>query len=261
MSRLRLYSTEAIVLRRTDFGEADRMVTLFTPQLGKLRVLAKGVRKITSRKAGHIELFTRTQLLLARGRNFDLITQAELVEPYIQLREDMHRGAAAHYLSELVDQFGQEGSEDEPLYELLVSGMEWLCTAPDPKLSVRLFEMQLLSLTGYQPQLFNCAMTGAPLEVDLAQVSTQLVLTAFSPQQGGALCAAAARQVREAVMLTPSALKLLRELQTKPAAEVLAMSVSTELHGQLERAMQRYMSFILERAPKSALLLKQLAGS
>jgi len=261
MSRLRVYSTEAIVLRRNDFGEADRMVTLMTPQLGKLKVLAKGARKITSRKAGHIELFTRTQLQLARGRNFDIITQAELVETYRVLREDMQRGSSAHYLCELVDQFGQEGSEDEALYQLLSDGLQWLCDAPDPKLAVRLFEMQLLTLTGYQPQLFECAITGAPLESDLAQSSAQVILTAFAPQQGGTLCAVAARQVREAVMLTPSALKLLRDLQTQTQADVLAMPISPELHGQVDRAMQRYMNYVLERAPKSALLLKQLSGS
>ena len=261
MNRLRIYSTEAIVLRRTDFGEADRMVTLMTPQLGKLKVLAKGARKITSRKAGHIELFTRTQLQLARGRNFDIITQAELVETYRTLREDMQRGSSAHYLCELVDQFGQEGSEDEPLYDLLSNGLQWLCNAPDPKLAVRVFEMQLLELTGYQPQLFECALTSARLEVDLAQTSTQVVLTAFSPQQGGTVCAVAARTVREAVMLTPSALKLLRDLQTQPEAALLAMTIAPELHGQVERTMQRYMNFVLERALKSAGLLKQLAGS
>src|SRR5262245_28381592 len=122
MNRSRLYSTQAIVLRRTDYGEADRVVTLLTPEVGKLRVLAKGARKITSRKAGHIELFTRTQLLLAKGRSFDLITQAELIEPHRALREDVSRGAMAHYLCELAEQFAPEDSESAALYDLLAEG-------------------------------------------------------------------------------------------------------------------------------------------
>ena len=89
MSRERLYRSEAIVLRRQDFGEADRLLTLFTPALGKIRVVAKGARKPQSRKAGHIESFMRTKMLFARGRNLDLVTQAELVEPYRALREDL----------------------------------------------------------------------------------------------------------------------------------------------------------------------------
>ena len=126
MNRVRLYNTEAIILRRTDFGEADRILTLMTPTLGKLRVIAKGVRKITSRKAGHVELFTRARLLLAHGRTFDIVSQAETVDAYRPLREDLLRGSYAHYLSELIDAFAQEGSEDQALYDLLVNGLTWL---------------------------------------------------------------------------------------------------------------------------------------
>src|SRR5215472_14024187 len=91
--RERTYRTEAIVLRRKDIGEADRILTLFTPQLGKVRAVAKGIRKPRSRKAGHLELFTCTRLLLAVGRDLDIITQAEGLEPYRPLRDDLLRGA------------------------------------------------------------------------------------------------------------------------------------------------------------------------
>ena len=259
MSRSRLYSTEAIVLRRNDYGEADRLLTLMTPHLGKLRVMAKGARKITSRKAGHIELFTRTNLLLAKGRTFDIVSQAELIETYRVLREDMQRGSLAHYFCELADQFGQEDNEDEPLFNLLADGLRWLCEAPDPKLALRHFELRLLTLAGYEPRLFKCAMTGAPLEVDGAENNVNIILTTFSPQHGGVLCNAAARQAREAMLLTPSTLNLLRALQTQSFAALRELQVSDDQHIQMERPMQRYMNFVLERQPKSALLLKQLS--
>src|ERR671917_366457 len=85
--RSRVYPTEAIVLRRSDFSEADRLLTLYTPRYGKRRVIAKGVRKTTSRLAGHIELFTRVQLLLAEGRNLDIVTQAQSIDGYRAFRE------------------------------------------------------------------------------------------------------------------------------------------------------------------------------
>ena len=260
MSRSRLYSTEAIVLRRNDYGEADRLLTLMTPHLGKLRVMAKGARKITSRKAGHIELFTRTNLLIAKGRTFDIVSQAELIETYRLLREDMQRGSLAHYFCELADQFGQEDNEDEALFNLLADGLRWLCDAPDAKLAARHFELKLLTLSGYQPRLFRCALTDTPLEADLHLTTAQVILTAFSPQHGGVLGNAAARQAREAILLTPSALNLLRALQTKSFDEIRKLQMSDDLHSQIERALQRYMNFVLERAPKSALLLKQLNG-
>ena len=267
MSRSRIYSTEAIVLRRNDYGEADRLLTLMTPHLGKLRVMAKGARKITSRKAGHIELFTRTHLLLAKGRTFDIVSQAELIETYRVLREDMQRGSLAHYFCELVDQFGQEDNEDESLFNLLSNGLRWLCDAPDAKLAARHFELKLLTLSGYEPRLFRCALTDAPLEADqpsnantTSTSNANLHLTSFSPQHGGVLCNAAARQAREAMLLTPSALNLLRVLQTKSFEAIRELQVSDDLHSQIARAMQRYMNFVLERAPKSALLLKQLGS-
>ena len=89
--RERTYRTEAIVLRRKDIGEADRILTLFTPQLGKVRVVAKGIRKPRSRKAGHLELFTRAKLLLATGRDLDIITQAEGLDAYPRDRRESAR--------------------------------------------------------------------------------------------------------------------------------------------------------------------------
>ena len=80
MTQERLYRTEAIVLRRADLGEADRLLTIFTPERGKLRVVAKGARKVGSRKGGHVELFTRSNLLIAKARELDIVSQAETVE-------------------------------------------------------------------------------------------------------------------------------------------------------------------------------------
>src|SRR5512135_2205211 len=99
----RLYRTEAIILRRADLGEADRLLKILTPGYGKLRVVAKGARKPASRKTGHVELFTRSNLLVARARNLDIVSQAETVESYRPLREDLLRSTYAHYIVELLD--------------------------------------------------------------------------------------------------------------------------------------------------------------
>ena len=117
--RERVYRTEAVVLRHSDFAEADRLLTVYTPYLGKVRLLAKGIRKPRSRKAGHLELFTRTQLLVARGRNLDIITQAQTLEPYLALRQDLWRMSHAYYVGELVDCFGEEQAENHTLYRIL----------------------------------------------------------------------------------------------------------------------------------------------
>jgi DNA repair protein RecO (recombination protein O) len=254
MNRVRLRSTEAIVLRRTDFGEADRILTIMTPELGKLRVIAKGVRKITSRKAGHVELFTRTQILLAHGRTFDIISQAETIDAHRPLREDLLRGSTAHYLSELIDVFAQEGSEDQALYDLLANGLTWVSQSPDPALAARYFELRLLTLTGYRPQLFKCVRTGEPVDIE----ARSLHYVPFSPLEGGVLCAEAARLARDVFSAPVSALRLLRVLQSKSFDEISGLEITPLLHAQTEQVMRRYLTYVLERNLRSTHFLRQL---
>ena len=154
--RERLYRTEAIVLRRRDQGEADRVLTVFTPGMGKQQLLAKGVRKITSRKAGHVELFTHSQFLVAKARTWGIVTQAETIHAFRPLREDLLRTSYAYYAAELVDRFTQEGDENRRLFELLLAALGWLGEARDLRLLARFFELRLLALVGYRPQLFQC---------------------------------------------------------------------------------------------------------
>ena len=116
--RERLYRVQAIVLKRTDYGEADRLLTLFTPDLGKMRAIAKGVRKPSSRKSGHVELFTHSALLLAKGRHLDIVTQADTIDAFMPLRENLERVGYAYYLAELVDRFSEEGTENRALFDL-----------------------------------------------------------------------------------------------------------------------------------------------
>lgn len=259
MTRPRTYSTEAIILRRTDSGEADRVLMLMTPEMGKLRVIAKGARKITSRKAGHIDLFMRTQLLLAQGRTFDIVTQADVIDSHRELREDVLRMSYAHYLGELTDQFAQEGQEDTGLYSLLVDGLNRLSSPVDARLVVRQFELQLLVASGYKPEFFKCASTGRVLEVDqIDAAGAGRILTAWSPSAGGTLSRAAGQLARDSSPLTYSALLLLRALQTQPFKTVAALAILPEVHEQAERAMYRYMTYVLERTLKSVQFLRQV---
>ena len=103
-------------MRRVDFGEADRLLTVYTPHLGKLRLLAKGIRRPVSKMAGHLELFTHSRVLIAKGRNLDLVTQSETIDAFLPLREDLLRTTYAHYVAELLDRLTPEHLEDYPLF-------------------------------------------------------------------------------------------------------------------------------------------------
>lgn len=249
MSRQRLYRTEAIILKRSDFGEADRLLTFFTPHRGKLRAVAKGARKPDSRKAGHLELFSHTRLLLARGRNLDIVTQAETVESFLPLREDLLRTTYAYYAAELVDRFAGDEDEDRPLFDLLLALLGWLGQARDLALAARFFELHLLALAGYQPQLFQCVNCRAQIEP---------VINFFYPDEGGVLCPRCGEGRSEATPLSLNALKVLRFLQTRDYGTIRQLRVHPPLHAELETIMLRYITYILERSLKSVDFLQHL---
>jgi DNA repair protein RecO (recombination protein O) len=249
MTNERLYRTDAIILHRTDFGEADRLLTVFTPERGKIRLLAKGVRKTTSRKAGHVELFMLTDMLVAHGRTWDIISQAEIVEPYRDLREDLDKTSQAYYLAELLDRFTEEHDANAPLFQLLTLTLVHLSHTTDPFLLLRYFELHLLSLTGFQPQLHFCVACGEALEA---------VENYFHFIDGGALCPTHGQIRPNAEPLPLSVLKVLRFLQTEPWEKVAKLQITPVTRQQIETLLFNYITFLLERRLKSVEFLRQL---
>jgi DNA repair protein RecO (recombination protein O) len=237
------------VLRRKDFGEADRILTLFTPELGKVRVVAKGIRKPRSRKAGHLELFTRAKLLVAKGRDLDIVTQAETAKAYRPLREDLLRGAYAAYAVELLDRFTPEAQENREIYDLLSTALDWLCTSPDLALTARYYELHLLGLAGYQPELYRCVIGNEKIVAE-----DQF----FSAADGGVVCARCGqtRLPPGAVPVSMQTLKHLRYFQSNAYARASALKVGPSVHLEMERLMARYITHILERQLKSVEFLK-----
>src|SRR5438445_311309 len=108
MSTTRTFRTHAVTLKSAPFSERDRLLVLFTPQHGKMRVLAKGVRRATSKLSGHVGLFSYSSLFLVRGRTFDLVTQGETVEQYAALSTDLWRLSQAFYVAELIERFTED---------------------------------------------------------------------------------------------------------------------------------------------------------
>lgn len=247
-TRERTYRTEAIVLRRKDIGEADRILTLLTPERGKLRVVAKGIRKVRSRKAGHLELFTRASLLLAVGRELDQVTQAQTVEAYRPLREDLLRGAYAHYSVELLDRFTADHQESRELYDLLAATLGRLCAVPDVAAAARYYELQVLALAGFQPELRRCVIGGEAIVAE-----DQF----FSAAQGGVVCARCGQGARPG--LTPvslETLKYLRYFQAQPYEKIARLKLAPGVLADMEHVLQRYIVYLLERQLKSVEFLK-----
>jgi DNA repair protein RecO (recombination protein O) len=241
-------------MHRTDVGEADRLLTVLSRERGKLRLNAKGARKVGSRKSGHVELFARSRMLIAKGRGeIDIVSQVETIDAYRGLREDLIRSTYAHYAVELVDAFAEEGSEQPELFDLLAGTLGWIETADNLPLTARYFELQLLTLAGFQPQVFFCAGQGEPL-----QASAPDEFYGWSPPAGGVLCPDHARDRSDSSRLSLGALKVLRHALRTDYADFTALTLRDAILSEVEQVMLRYIQYVLERKVKSVEFLNLL---
>lgn len=237
-ARERVYRTEAVVLRRQDLGEADRLVSVYTPEHGKLRLIAKGVRRPRSRKAGHLEPFMRTSLMIARGRELDIITQAETLQEFRVLRRDLGRLAHASYAVELVDRFTRDEGESRSLYRLLVETLERLDAGRLPFSVIGFFALHLLETAGYRPELFRCLGCGREILPEDQHFASAL---------GGVLCPSCGPRQAGARPLSLSALKVLRHLQRSGFEAAAAPRIRLVVQREVEALLEDYLSVILER--------------
>lgn len=247
----RSFRTEALILKRRGFGEADRLLTLLTPVHGKIEAIAKGARKLTSTKTGHVELFTKADMLIHRGRDLDIVTQAEMVQPYLALREDLQRGAYASYVAELTDRFtaADDQEDDAALFELIEDTFARLCEDADPRLALRYFELHLLGLTGFKPELQHCVVSREAI-----QPQDQF----FSFAEGGILSPPFAHLGGSLTPISLNALKLLRHMQRSPFSHVKSLNISNALNAEVEKILLGYVTYVLERRLESIEFIRRL---
>jgi len=249
MTTSKLYNTKAIILKKNELGEADSILTLYTPHRGKIRAVAKGVRRPKSKLGGHAELLTYSEMLLTRSKNLDIITQSQNIENFIPLRDDLWRMSQALYVVELVDRFTAEGEENYSLFMLLVDTIRWLCKARHSELILRYFELRLFEYLGYRPQLQKCV---------ICQHTIEPGCHLFSPSGGGVLCPGCIDREPIVYPLSLHALKVMRFLQRSDYANVDRLRITPELSSELKKLMQGYIKYLLEREVKSVEWLDRL---
>ncbi len=249
MTTPRVYKTEAIVLKRVNVGEADKILTIYTPGLGKLSAIAKGVRRPKSKLGGHLELFTHSSLMLARGRNLDIISQAETISSFLPLRDDLWRSSLAFYTAELVHQFTAEHMENYPIYKLLLETLHRLCETEDGDLTLRYFELNLLTHLGYKPELYHCLGCNSALEP---------TTNYFSASSGGMLCPRCKVNEPLSRPISLNAIKVMRFLQESEYASASRLKMDYELSQELEGLMRQYIRYLLEREMKTVAWLDSL---
>lgn len=233
-----LYRDQGVVLRTYRLGEADRIVVLATVAHGKVRAVAKGVRKTKSRFGGRLEPVSHVAIQLYEGRELDIVTQAEAIDHFRPIREDLDRLGRATALLEAVDQVMQEREPNIRLYNMLVGALRSLAVADSPLL-VPAFFWKLLSIEGFHPVLDQCAGCGAPEP-----------LVAFDLAEGGALC----RNCRRGVALTPGALALIRRILGGDLARALREPGDPAVH-EVDLLATRALEYHIERRLRSVGIL------
>ncbi len=236
-----LYRDTGVVLRTYKLGEADRIVVVLTEDNGKVRAVAKGVRKTSSRFGARLEPMSHVRLLLYRGRELDIVSQAESVEPLAPLLSSLDRASQAMAVLEAVDQLALEREPSPELYRMLVGVLRTIAARPAP-LVVPAFFWKLLAAEGLRPELDACVRCGG-VEPDVA-------LVAFDLAEGGVLC----RACRSGVPLSPEALGLLRailggrlnaalDVPSSPATHEVCVLATRAMEHHLERRLRAVAMF------------------
>ena len=237
------------MLKTNDFAEADRILVLFTRHYGKVRVVAKGIRRATSRMAGHAEPLTHATYQLARGRELDVLTGAEARAIYADVRDDLGLIAAGWYVAELVDRFTADRVPSAPLFELLETALVGLDAGMEPPLVCRWFDLHLLDRSGFRPELAVCVQCRRRLAEET---------NAWEPAAGGAMCAACAAKISFVAPLTVRALKSLRYLFVSDLASAALLRLDPALTQELDRHLRSFMRYVLDRDISTSRLMDEL---
>ena len=249
MAPPRTYRCEAIILSYSPFGEADLLVTMFTRDQGKVRAVGKGARRSTSRLVGHLEPLTVVRMSMAHGRSIDIISQAEVVESFASLKEDLTAITKGLYLAELVDGFGAEASANPELFQLMIDTLRAVQADPASDLPLRAFEFHLLQVSGLRPELYHCVECRQELEPDAHR---------FSPNVGGTLCLECAPDDAHLRPLSLRALKVLRLFDRSSIAEACRLSVDDSLAEELKSLLLTTVGYWLGKEIRSNSFLERL---
>ena len=249
MAPPRSYQCDALTLKKFSLGEADLIVTLFTKEQGKVRAVAKGARRSTSKLVGHLEPLTQVRVSLTKGRNLDYIAQAQFIGIFATLKNDLAAITKGLYLAELVDGFGAESSPNQPLYDLVLESLQSIDQHPGSEWPVRYFELHLLRVSGLMPELYRCVECVRPLAPGRHR---------FSPNMGGTVCSDCQPEGAQIRPLSLRALKVLRLLHRGPLPDVIPLKMDDNLAAELKSLLTGTVSYWLDKEIRSNSFLEQL---
>jgi len=252
---LSLYNkTEAIVLRQHDFGEADKVVTLYTKEFGKLKAVAKGVRRIKSKFGSSMELFSHNNIMLYMQRKRDLyvITGSNIIRTHKELREDFDSFITGSYIAELVDKLTELEEPNRHLFSLILK-IFYQIPKQDRDIIIAIFVIKFLANAGYKLHLEKCVLCEKP--IPLTQQKK------LSVQQGGVLCPKCQPRDVRAIDVSSLALKYLKNFEIVNLVEVEKINIEISIKNELKRVVHFYLSHYLSGSLKTEEFMEKLTSS
>lgn len=229
------YGSRAIVLKSLDYQDADKLVTIFSEKEGKIKAVAKGVKKPKSSLRAVLQPFSHSFLYLNRGKDLDLITQGKLLDFYPHIREDLGRTLYAAYIMELLDKSLLERNPSPALYNETLQVLGYINEKGAKRLAIRYFEMQLIKELGYRPRLEECAACGK-----------KTAIPRFNLAEGGILCDDCAKFLKTDFILSAEAFSLLKFLTRANLKSLERVKASDEALNKLEKLLEKYLEYYLE---------------
>jgi len=248
----RSYSTEAIIIKSVNFGESDRIITFLSPYRGKFRAVAKGVRKIASRRSPNLDLFNLVKAQFVSGKNIDLVTEVEAIETFKKVKEDLERVSYGFYLSELTNEFLADGQGNIKIFNLLKNTLLTInneMKIEKVKIYLFAFIIKFLEIVGYRPELYKCSRCNQIIKPTTSYLS---------PDLGGLVHYSCAKNLVNVRPASYDLVKILRFLQRENWSGIKRLKLSGSLCEKIDGNLRFYTEYLLEKEIKSAKFIDQM---
>jgi len=250
-----VYQTRGIIIKKMDYAEADRILTVFTSGAGKVRAIAKGVRRTTSKMGGHLELFNVVDLMLAEGKNLQTITSVRTIDRFANICESLYKTCKAYYLIEILDKLTPDEYKDTRVFDLYVETFKLLNKQVvrddlQENLLIQASKLKMLKLLGFAPEVDRCLNCNASAKADADYY--------FSNAFGGVICQGCRRFDKTASILNSGQFKLLRVLSGREFSLILKLKVDLKNVVYLNEILNSYLRYIIEKDIKSLQFMRKV---
>lgn len=229
------YKTEAINLKTSPFGEADKILTLFTREYGKIKAIAKGARRPGSKFGGRLEILAHNQFLLASGRDLDVVSQCETINSFYSIRKNPEKLASSIYLIKLIDGSTVEGQKNSKLFDILLGSLKLLEEGTLPRVLAKIFEIELIDVEGFFPVLDRCVKCGKKIKVAPKKVKFNLTLK-------GILCSSCSKKILGGIEIPYFDILLMLKIKGTPLPELKDLVIDEKTLERLDLTLSPYIS-------------------